>query len=86
MNIMIKRIKLPGWIVIILLFSGIIFGVNRSIAQVSNEPSEPKGKVVESSAYSGLNIRTTTKESERYTQSVSQPASHIQRMKRSMHL
>lgn len=70
---MIKRIKLPGWIVIILLLSGIVFGVNRSIAQVSQDTSESEEKIVESSAYPGLNIRTMTKESDLYTLSVSQP-------------
>ena len=66
---MIRRIKLPGWIVIIFLF----FGVHQAIAQVSKESSEPKDKITDSSVYPGLNIKTETKETNLYTFSVSQP-------------
>ncbi|WP_277680271.1 polysaccharide deacetylase family protein [Gracilibacillus dipsosauri] len=70
---MIRRIKLPGWIVIVFLVSGIIFGVNQSVAQVLKESSEPNEKIADSSVYPGLNIKTQTKETDLYTFSVSQP-------------
>ncbi|MFD1850670.1 polysaccharide deacetylase family protein [Oceanobacillus bengalensis] len=73
---MIRRIKLPGWIVIVFLLFGITFGVNQAIAQVlkeSSEPNEPNEKIADSSVYPGLNIKTKTKETNLYTFSVSQP-------------
>ncbi|UOQ92034.1 polysaccharide deacetylase family protein [Halobacillus shinanisalinarum] len=73
---MIKRIKLPAWFVIVLLLAGITFGINQVVAKVLEESSEsnvPKEKVVSSSVYPGLNIKTKTKETDLYTLSVSQP-------------
>ncbi|TRM11412.1 polysaccharide deacetylase family protein [Lentibacillus cibarius] len=76
---MIRRIKLPGWIVIILLLAGITFGINQVVAKVleespeTNDSNEAKEKVTESSVYPGLNIRTVTKETNLYTLAVSQP-------------
>lgn len=69
---MIKRIKLPGWIVIFFLLFGIIFGVHQAIAQVSKKSSEPNEKIKDSSVYPGLNIKTERKETNLYTFSVSQ--------------
>ncbi|GAA0595269.1 peptidoglycan-N-acetylmuramic acid deacetylase PdaC [Virgibacillus siamensis] len=70
---MIKRIKVPGWIIIIFLAVGIIFGINQVVAKVLEETSEPKEKIEYSSVYPGLNIKTKTKETDLYTLSVSQP-------------
>lgn len=76
---MIKRIKLPGWIVIILLLTGIVFGINQVLTKAlvespaTNETNETKEQIVESSVYPGLNIKKKTKETELYTLSVSQP-------------
>ncbi|OZU87318.1 hypothetical protein CIL03_17130 [Virgibacillus indicus] len=78
-----RRIKLPGWIAIVLLLVGIIFGVNKVVAKVleeSPESDEPKVKVVDSSVYPGLNIKTETKETDLYTLSVSQPYSGIKQI------
>ncbi len=47
---MIRRIKLPGWIVIILLLAGIIYGINQVVVKVlveSTEPNEPNEKIIE---------------------------------------
>lgn len=68
-----RRIKPLGWIVIVLLLAGIVFGVNQAVAKVTEESSEPKEKIVDSSVYPGLNIKTKTKETDLYTLSISQP-------------
>lgn len=76
---MIRRIKLPGWIVLFFLLVSIILGINQVIATVfedTPEPNEPKESIeenVEFSVYPGLNIKTTTRESELYTLSISLP-------------
>ncbi|WP_240377721.1 polysaccharide deacetylase family protein [Bacillus piscicola] len=72
---MMRRIKLPGWIVIILLLVGIIFGINQVLAKAwmeTPETNEPNEKIEDSSVYPGLNIKTKTKETDLYTLSVSQ--------------
>jgi peptidoglycan-N-acetylglucosamine deacetylase len=68
---MIKRIKLPGWIVIISLLLVIVFGINQGISKVLE--AESKEKNVDSNVYPGLNIKTNTKETDLYTLSISQP-------------
>ncbi|WP_077324870.1 polysaccharide deacetylase family protein [Virgibacillus siamensis] len=70
---MIKRIKWPGWIIIILFLAGVVFGINQVLAKVLEETSEPEKKVVDSSVYPGLNIKTETEKTDVYTLSVSQP-------------
>lgn len=73
---MIRRIKLPGWIVIIFLLSGITLGINQVVAMVWDNSSEQDKiieKHVDSSVYPGLNIKTTTKETNLYTLSISRP-------------
>lgn len=73
---MIKRIKLPGWILIVLLIVGVIIGMNQLLTKVLAESSgsnDQDRNVVDSSIYPGLNIKTETKETDLYTLSVSQP-------------
>lgn len=73
---MIRRIKLPGWIVIIFLFSGIILGINQVITilfKEAPEPNEPSETNIDFSIYPGLNIKTTTQETDLYTLSISLP-------------
>lgn len=70
---MLKRLKLPGWLVLILLLVGVFFGFNKVIAKVFEEPTPTQSKeIVESSGiYPGVNIETQTKETDLYTLSVS---------------
>ncbi|WP_339177125.1 polysaccharide deacetylase family protein [Oceanobacillus sp. FSL W7-1293] len=70
---MIRRIKLPGWIVIFLLLAGIVFGIDKVFVKVFGESLEPNEKIVDSSVYPGLNIETKTRETDLYTSSVSKP-------------
>ncbi|NLJ78122.1 MAG: polysaccharide deacetylase family protein [Tissierellia bacterium] len=70
---MIRRIRLPGWIIIIVLLIGITFGINQVIAKVLAESPEPDEEIVDSSVYPGLHMETMTKETELYTLSVSRP-------------
>lgn len=73
---MMKRIKLPGWIVIILLLVGVTFGMNQLLSQAFEGDSEingPEKEVEDSSIYPGLNIETKTEEADLYTSSISLP-------------
>lgn len=84
---MIRRIKLPGWIVIILLLAGIIYGINQVVVKVlveSTEPNEPNEKIIDSSVYPGLSIKTKTKETDLYTLSVSQPYTDNEQINKSI--
>ncbi|HLQ83620.1 MAG TPA: polysaccharide deacetylase family protein [Pseudogracilibacillus sp.] len=69
---MLKRLKLPGWIVIILLLTGVFFGFNKVIANVLDKQHETKETTVNKSIYPGVDIETHTKETDLYTLSVSQ--------------
>lgn len=84
---MIRRIKLPGWIVILLLLAGIVFGSNKVFEEVFGEslkPNETNAKIVDSSVYPGLNIETKTKETDLYTSSVSQPYTDNEQINKSI--
>uniref|UniRef100_UPI00344FF40E polysaccharide deacetylase family protein n=1 Tax=Carnobacterium TaxID=2747 RepID=UPI00344FF40E len=70
---MIKRIKLPGWILIVLLLLITFFGIKKISAKQAVEPIDSNNKSVASGIYPGLNLKTTTKETSLYTVSISQP-------------
>ena len=69
---MLKRLKIPGWIVIILLLIGIFFGFNNVIANVLDKQPKTTENTVHSSVYPGVDIETHTKETDLYTLSISQ--------------
>ncbi|GIN11041.1 peptidoglycan-N-acetylmuramic acid deacetylase PdaC [Shouchella clausii] len=84
---MIRRIKLPGWIIILLLLAGIVIGSNKVFDEVFGEsfkPNETNAKIVDSSVYPGLNIETKTKETDLYTSSVSQPYTDNEQINKSI--
>ncbi|WP_263708065.1 polysaccharide deacetylase family protein [Shouchella tritolerans] len=84
---MIRRIKLPGWIIILLLLAGIVIGSNKVFDEVFGEsfkPNETNAKIVDSTVYPGLNIETKTKETDLYTSSVSQPYTDNEQINKSI--
>jgi len=84
---MIRRIKLPGWIFIILLFFGIIVGISQMVAKFlveSPESHRPNEKIEDFHVYPGLNIKTETEETAIYTLSVSKPYTDNEQINKSI--
>ncbi|RYG72284.1 DUF3298 domain-containing protein [Lentibacillus lipolyticus] len=75
---MIRRMKWPGWVVLLLVLAVCILGINQVLAKYSSaESDEPEEKTPDSSVYPGLNLQTKTKETDLYTTSISQPYTEI---------
>lgn len=70
---MLKRIKLPGWIVIGVLVLLVFVGVHKIFAKGEVESIELGARNSSANIYPGLDKTTTTKETELYTLSISHP-------------
>lgn len=80
----IKRIKLPGWIVLFLLVVLLGMGIDKIVKKFGTV-----GIVVANSEvwskYSGINLNTETKEAKTYTSSISKPTTKGEKINKGIH-